>query len=432
MSKKRVIDIFPPQKKEIPVVFQDFQEKKEEKPEPVKEIKIIEKKESSKAWLPITVFLLLILIGAFCYFNLSKAVITVWPKTEDLNVKTSLMIDKAVNEPNFITKVIPGELFIKEKVVTDSFSSTGKVGKEQKAEGTIKVYNEHSTSPQALVINTRFVSTGGKVFRTKSKITIPGFTYDEKKKMVPGTVDVKVIADQAGPEYNIESSTFSVPGFAGSEKYTKFYGKSSQPMTGGLSQKVAQVTKEDLDNAKNTLSKKAKEECESEFMQALNGEKAAAGFLSIEDTIQTEVIDTFSLATPGTQGDNFSYQVKVSSQTLIFKKADLENFIKEFILSQASEGKKVLEKSITIKITPETVNLSSGKIVLFLDASAKIYSDFNSSNFKEGLKGKTAMESKALLDNLPELSRSEVKLWPFWVREIPEDSGKIQINLNVD
>jgi len=432
MSKKRVIDIFPPKEKEAPVVFQDFQERKEEKPEPIKEIKIIKKKEGGKEWLPITVFLLLILMGAFCYFNLSKATIIVWPKTEDINVKTNLTIDKGAIESNLINKVIPGEMFEKEKVITDTFPSSGKVGKEEKAQGTIKVYNEYSTSPQVLVVNTRFVSTGGKVFRTQNKITIPGFTYDEKKKMVAGTIDVKVMADQAGAEYNIEPSTFSIPGFAGSEKYTKFYGKSSQPMTGGLSQKVSQVTKEDLDNAKNVLSKKAKQDCESAFIQDINGEKAAAGFLSIENAIQTEVVDTFSLAAPGTQGDNFSYQIKAKSQTIIFKKADLENFIKEFVASQAPEEKKVLEKSITIKITPETVNLSSGKVILSLDISAKTYSDFDSSNFKEGLKGKTAMESMVLLETLPEVSKAEVKLWPFWVRVIPEDLEKIQININVD
>jgi hypothetical protein len=250
--------------------------------------------------------------------------------------------------------------------------------------------------------------------------------------MVPGTVDVKVTADQTGIDYNIGPSTFSIPGFAGSEKYTKFYGKSSQPMTGAVSQKASQVTKEDLDNAKNILSKKAKEDCESSFIQEISGEKAAAGFLFLQDAIQTNISDTFSLAAPGTVAENFSYQVKAKSQTMIFKKEDINNFTKEFVNSQLLEGQKVIEKSITTNITPETVNLSSGKIILSLNISAKTYSDFNPAGFKEGLKGKTAVESKVILENFSEVSRAEVKLWPFWVRKIPEDLEKIQININVD
>jgi hypothetical protein len=436
MAKKLVIDIFPPEKKEAPVVFQNFQERKEEMPEQVKEIRQIQpekkKSERSKSWLTILLLFILISAGGFCYFKLAKATITVWPKTEDLNVTTSLTVNKGVSEPDFTAKVIPGEMFEKEKVVTDTFSSTGKTGKEQKAGGTITVYNEYSASSQALVANTRFVSTNGKVFRTQSKITIPGFHYDDKKKIVAGTIDVKVLADQAGPDYNIGPSTFSIPGFAGSEKYTKFYGKSSQAMTGGSSEKVSQVTKEDLDNAKITLSKKTKEDCESSFMEDLNGEKASAGFIFLEKAVKTDVVDTFSLAVVGTQGDNFSYQVKAKSQTIIFKKADLVNFTKQFVLSQSSEGKTVLDKSIAVKITPETVNLDSGKLILSLEISSKTYSDINSSNLKEGLKGKTAMESRVSLENFPNIAKVEVKLWPFWVRKIPDDLEKIQINLNVD
>ncbi|MCX6760913.1 MAG: alanine--tRNA ligase [Candidatus Nealsonbacteria bacterium] len=420
--------------KETPVIFQNFHEKKEEKPEPIKEIRPARKEDGggSKNWLFVFLLLILVSAGGFCYFKLAKATITIWPKTEDINVTTKLTVDKGVGSSNFAEKIIPGEIFEEEKVITDTISSTGKVGKEEKAEGTIKVYNEYSDNTQVLIVNTRFVSTSGKVFRSVSRVVIPGLAYDEKNKIVPGSIDVKVIADQAGPDYNVGPSTFSVPGFAGSEKYTKFYGKSSQPMAGGSSQEVSQVTKEDLDNAKIALSKRVKQECESSFLEKLKGEKTAAGYLFSEDAIQTEVIETFSLATPGMEADTFSYQAKAKSQTIIFKKLDMGNFTKEFVLSQTSQGNTISEKSTVVKIIPENVNLNSGKIILSLDISTKAYWDLDLSKLKEGLKGKTAMESNVLLESTPEISRVEVKLWPFWVRRIPEDLEKINISLSVD
>lgn len=432
MSKRRVIDIFLPKQKEKPVVFQDFHEKKEEMPEPIKEVREFkqERRGGKKSWLLVLILLVLVSVGGFCYFNLAKATINIWPKTEDVNATTKLTIDKGVSQPDFIAKVIPGETFEREKVVTDTVSATGKVGKEEKATGTIKIYNEYSASAQVLVASTRFVSIDGKVFRTMTRVSIPGFTYDDKNKIVPGTVDVKVVADQAGADYNIDPSTFSIPGFAGSEKYTKFYGKSSQAMTGGTSQKVSQVTKEDLENAKIALSKRAKQESEDSLIEELKAQSET--YLFSEDAIQTDIIETFSLATAGTQAETFSYQVKAKSQTIIFKKEDMGNFTKEFVLSQSVEGNKVSEKNTTVKITPETVNLSSGKIILSLDISAKTYSDFDSSKLKEGLKGKTATESKVLLEDSLEASKVEVNLWPFWVRKVPDDIEKIEINLNVD
>ena len=434
MAKRKVVDIFLPKEKETTVIFQNLHEKKELAPEPVKEIRPARKEEGggNKKWLPVFLLLILFSAGGFCYFNLAKATITIWPKTQDVNVTTKLTVDKSVGSPNFIEKIIPGEIFEEEKVITETIPSTGKVGREDKAEGIIKVYNEYSDSTQVLIANTRFVSTNGKVFRSAARAVVPGFTYDDKNKIVAGSIDVKVIADQAGPDYNIAPSTFSVPGFAGSEKYTKFYGKSLQPMTGGSSEKVSQVTKEDLDNAKIALSKKAKQECEASFLEKLKGEKTVAGYLFSEDAIQTDVTETFTLATPGMEADTFSYQAKAKSQTIIFKKSDMGSFTKEFVLSQSPQGNNISEKSTTVKIMPENVNFNLGKIILSLDISTKVYTDLDLSKLKEGLKGKTAMESKVLLENAPEVSRVEVKLWPFWVRKIPDDLEKIKIDLSVD
>jgi len=434
MAKRKVIDIFLPKEKESPVIFQNLHESKEETPEPTREIRPIRKDGDgrNKSWIFVLLLLILVSAGGFCYFNLAKATITIWPKTEDVKTSTKLTVDKGAGSANFEEKIIPGEIFEEEKVVTDTISSTGKVGKEDKAEGTIKVYNEYSDSTQVLIVNTRFVSTGGKVFRSVSRVVVPGFTYDDKNKIVPGSIDVNVVADQAGPDYNIGPSTFSIPGFAGSEKYTKFYGKSSQPMTGGSSEKVSQVTKEDLDNAKIALSKRAKQESEASFLEKLRGEKTAAGYLFSEDAIQTDVIEASSSATSGMEADTFSYMAKAKSQTIIFKKSNMESFTKEFVLSQNPQGNSISKKSTTVKIMPENVNLNSGKLILSLDISTKVYTDFDLPKLKEGLKGKSATESQTLLENTPEVSRAEVKLWPFWVTKIPDDLEKIEISLNVD
>lgn len=434
MAKRKVIDIFLPNEKEEPSTIQSFLEKKEESPEPEKGVRHekIRKERGGKSWLAILILLIVVSAGGYCYFNLGKATITIWPKTEEVSLSTKLTVDKIAGSISFADKIIPGELFEEEKSVTDTISSTGKVGKEEKAQGTIKVFNEYSDSTQVLVASTRFVSTNGKVFRSAARVVVPGFTYDDKKKIVPGSVDVKVIADQAGPDYNIAPSTFSIPGFAGSEKYTKFYGKSSQPMAGGSSDKVSQVTKEDLDNAKINMSKKAKEESAASFVEKLKGEKSAAGYLFSEDAIQTDVTETFTLATLGMEAETFSYQAKAKSQTIIFKKSDMGSFVKEYVLSQSASGDSISEKSTTVKITPENVNLSSGKIMVSLDISTKIYTDQDLAKVKEGLKGKTAAETKAILENTAEISRVDVKLWPFWVTKIPEDLERINIGLSVD
>jgi len=376
-----------------------------------------------------TIGLVLALVA--CYFTLSKAKIEVWPITNELDLTTKITVDTSVENPDFSAKVITGQFFEKEKTVTEVFPATGKILKEEKAEGTLRVYNEYSTSPQVLVATTRFVSAEGELFRTPTKVTIPGGHY-EGGKLVPGEIDVSVVADQPGPEYNIDPTTFSIPGFAGTARYTKFYAKSFQPMTGGFREEVSQITREDLESAEDNLIKEAKEGSKNALEKELQSESYSLEYDFIEDAIQTEVMEIFSLATAGKEATDFNFQVKTESKTIIFKKEEVENFVKQFIDNQIAEDKKIYEKSLKIDYMPETINLDSGKLILSLDISAKIYSDVDLSVFKNGLKGKSLKEAEFFLENQSGITRVRVEFWPFWVMSVPEDLNKIEFKLSID
>src|SRR4030042_6465904 len=194
MSKK-VIDIFPPSKielkKEIEIEKEEEQEEKETELKPEKKSRVSLKSFVRKVPIPpfkkglIFSLLFLVLLGAFCYITLSKAEIQVWPETELIGLEEEAILDQHATVADSLMKIIPAQILQKEKTVVQSFLASGKVLKEEKAEGTIRIYNAYSTSPQALLATTRFVSADGKLFRTPIKSTIPGGTY-EKGKFIPG------------------------------------------------------------------------------------------------------------------------------------------------------------------------------------------------------------------------------------------------------
>lgn len=423
---KKVTDILPPKeigKKEVE------EEVLEKKPQPkFKKPKI---KISLPPFKKGLIFAILILVLGICYFTLSKAEIEIWPETEVLTLETKLTVDKTVAEPDFSAKVIPGEIFEKEKTVASIFPASGIALKEGKSRGTIKVYNAYSTYSQVLVERTRFVSADGKVFRIPSKITVPGGHY-EKGKLVPGEIDIEAVADQPGPEYNIGPSTFSIPGFAGTDRYTKFYAKSFQSMEGGSLEEVPKVTKEDLEEAEDSLVKQAKKESEFSFRNELQSEEISSEFYFLEDSIRTEILEKFSLAQPEDELEEFNFQVKAKSKTLLFKREDLISFAKESLLPYLPEGKKLYQESLKIDYFAETINLDSGKIILSLKLTAKAYSDVDLSNLKNNLGGKSLKETKIFLENQPKIIKVEVKFWPFWVGSVPENPEKVKLKLNID
>jgi len=422
---KKIFDILPPKP---PTTF------REERPKPPLEKNISSPLFVKKKWYQVIFALFIfILAGIFCYFTLSKAEIEIWPESDFSTFKTKITGDATVEEtdPALWVKsgVIPVKIFEAEKTITEEFPSSGKILKEKKAEGIIRVYNNYSTSPQVLVATTRFVSADGKLFRSIEKVTIPGGKYEEGK-FVPGYLDIKVRAAEPGVEYNIGPTTFSIPGFAGTALYTKFYGKSFVSMKGGEIKEVPQVTQKDLDQTKEILTKKAKEECEATLKDKISSD--ASLFALLKEALETRILETTPLAQAGQDLEKFTFQVKAQSKALVFKPKDIENFAIDFISSQIPPEKRVLVESLKTNYSSGNINFSPGKITLSLEMTAKIFSDIDEISLKKGLVGKSLTETNIFLKNLPQITKAKVRLWPFWVKKIPEDLRKIEIKLNIE
>lgn len=369
--------------------------------------------------------ILLVLAGGFGFFFLSKVEIEIWPETDTLNLEETITIDLEIKEPDFEAKVIPGKTFSDQKSVSQEFSASGKVSKEEKATGIIRVYNEYSTSPRTLVPS-RFVSADGKLFWSLKRITIPG-TKDEKGKLVPGEIDVEVQAAEAGEDYNIGPSTFALPALAGSPLYTTIYGKSFSPMTGGFEGEGSQVLQGDLEQAENILIENVKKDSKDFLKKSLPSD-----FILLDEAISQEIVEASSLVEEGEEVGSFIFHVEINSEALGFKKSDIENFAKNYINLDIPEGKKIQEESLEVNYSPESIDLESGKIVLNLTIKAKVYSDIDLTELKKAIFGKSREEIKIFLENLAQITKIEIKSWPFLRKKAPEDMDKVEIMLNLD
>lgn len=384
----------------------------------------------------ILIFGILIIIGVFAYFSLSRAKIEIWPETQILNFKEKIEINTQKKQPDFSAKIFPGKIFEVELDTSQEFSSAGKTLKTEKAHGKIQLYNAYSDSPQTLIANTRFISAEGKLFRSVEKVTIPGGKYNEKGKLVPGVLEIEVVAAEAGEEYNIGPSTFSIPGFAGTSKYTAFYGKSFGPMTGGFKGEALQVTQADLDGAKNALTKKLFEE----GITALKN-KIPSGFVLLDEAINQEITELIPSAQVGAETQVFNLRAKVRLKVLSFKESDLENFVKGFIVTQMPQealpedgfwlNKKIQDESLKLDYEFSSIDWQTEKIILNLAITAKIYPDINEAALKKALSGKSLKETQLILAGHPQIKKLDVKFWPFWVQNIPQAEKKIEIKLNL-
>lgn len=409
---EKIYDIFPP--KAI---------KKEKFP--LKGERKVKKKSRRISYLIFLIFLFLIFFSSSFLFAFVK--IDIYPKFKIENFETEVIVKEGVKEIDFEKGIIPGFYLSKESTLFEEFSSTGKTIKEGKAKGVIRVFNEYSTTPQAFRAGTRFMSANGKVFITPKRIVIPGKKL-EKGKWIPGFKDIEVEAIEAGEDYNIEPTTFSIPGLSGTSLYTFFYGKSFQKMTGGYRKEISKVTKEDLEKAKEILLEKIKQNQLNSLLE--KGKELGAIFLS--KTLKQEVIASEPLAKEGDEIEKFGYKIKMRSEALFCKEKFLKEFAKKYAELITPKEKILSHKSLKLNFKIKSVDLEKGEARLALNFSFKIFDQIDLDQVKEELRGKKKKEVIGILKRKEKISKSEIKISPFWVKTLPKNKERIKINLIVD
>jgi hypothetical protein len=406
--QKKIIDIYPPGSssgiKEGP------------------SFKLPEKKKGGGLAKKITIliFLAFVLTVATLHFVFARVRIEIWPETKIISFEEKITADlkKETNADLVSSKTIPAKTVETEKSASQEFPASGKITKEEKAHGKITVFNNYQSS-QTLVANTRFQLPSENVmyFRSVKTTVVPAKSQ----------IEIDVVADRAGEEYNIGPSTFSLPGLVGSPQYYSIYGKSFSAMEGGFKGEVPKVTQEDLDRAKNILT----EELFNAARETLKNQISTDSVL-LDGATKEEVEENSSSVQAGTETKSFSFQLKVKSRALVFSKTDLDDFAREYILNKVAGDEKIKSDSLQTNYSPESVDFNAGKIILKLNFSAKIYSDIDTNSLKQIIKNKTLTETKTILENQPKVEKVDLKPWPFWVKKVPDNLDRIQVQLSID
>lgn len=381
-----------------------------------------------RAWLGICAGILVLIACVHFYFSLQNVEIIIWPKTEVLSFSGKVTADKSVEKIDLEKGSLPAKIFESVQDLWQDFEATGVAKNEGNASGTIKIYNKLSpASPFILKSGTHFLSDSGKYFVTSKMVTIPAAST-KSGKLVPGSINVTVIAKEAGKDSNIGASKFSIPKLAGTEYYYSIYAESSSAMSGGYSGQVKQVTDKDLSGAKEILTKKVSDMAAEDIKN-----KVPSEYVLFNSAVSVNVTEAFSPVKSGAIVDNFNYQVKVKATALAFLRSDIEKFAKDKISTNLL-SKTILEKSFKVDFVPESVDLNSGKMVLKSDFSARIYQPIDTGGLVPLVKEKNGSEISDIIDSRfkDQVEKKEINFWPFWTAFAPSDAGKIKVNLKFE
>lgn len=355
-----------------------------------------------------------ILLTAFALMSIfSGATLAYTPKAARLSFNKEVYTANKTGEGDLLFSVVKltGD---KGKEVTAS----GEREVSRKAAGQIIVYNNASTEPQRLVVNTRFETPDGKIYRADKDFTIPG-----KKGTTPGSIEINVVADQAGAAYNIAMSDFTVPGLRGTARYSTIYARSKTPMTGGFVGMEKSVGEAELSVARASVDAELSEELIEQARAQVPEDFILFPHLSVvtyEDLPQSEVTD-----------DEVTINRRGNFYGVMFKRSDLARFL--------TSKKAVVVQSDTVEIPElESLNLAFAgnvpadllavdEVSFTVEGQALAMWVTDTDALRGDLTGRNKDDISLILKNYPSVSQANAYIRPFWKSEFPEDAEKIAL-----
>jgi len=367
---------------------------------------------------------LLILVLFFGISTLFKsAEIRITPKNEVSTLDENFKATKNVSTNNGLGfQVVTTVKDVEKKV-----SATDEQIVEKKAQGKIIVYNNYNTQPQSLIKTTRFETPEGLIFRATENIIVPGIQVKNGKN-VAGSVEVSVEADKPGIEYNIPLKDFTIVGFKGTPKYTKFYARSKTEMLGGFSGVQKTVSKETIDKIDKELEVLLKDSLLKEITSQI-----PENFILYQNSISYKLESTnqVNVASSENTANSVILKKKGVINGIIFDKGSLSRAIVLKLLPDAVDNVIKITNLDNLNFTfiPEnSFDPNSTSLLNFkLKGEANFVWVFDENKLKSELLGMSKKNAIIIISTYNTIKEAGIETNPFWNQTIPEKPNKVTL-----
>ena len=370
-------------------------------------------KTKNSIYVKIISFFLILTIGAIfliLHFALSKATITIFSRDENQNKQVVVAL-QAENTDNVANDAVIGKIIDVELELEGTAPSNSESIPASKAGGTVTIINNYSKD-QALVKTTRLLSTTGKIYRISENVNVPS----------KGQIKVWAEADQDGSDYVSDSQDkMTIPGLW-PQLQDQIFAQAPEGFK-QTSRPGYNVTKENIDAAQNNLLAEAKKQGLAKINELLTAD------LKIDENRLYLKQEAISSSTVGDNSPVAKVKEKVKIYGLVFSVSDLYKLAENKFTSQLASDESIMEflpDKYNYKISEIDVEKNTAIIEVNLDAKIK-----SSSHpwliDKSKLVGLNAEQIKEYLQGEFNISESEVKFFPFWVKTAPKFKDHIII-----
>ncbi|MFC1595013.1 hypothetical protein ACFL3E_01135 [Patescibacteria group bacterium] len=303
------------------------------------------------------------------------------------------------------------------------FVSTTRKMISKRANGIITVYNAFSSEPQTLIPTTRFETPDGKIYRISQSAHIPGAKVEEGK-IIPSSMEVRVFADKPGENYNIGLTDFTIPGFEGGPKYTKFTAQSKTQMKDGYQGEVMVVGDAEADKALQILQKELADELGKSFE-----ESTPEGFFIPEGGKSINILSSSVEPEQGSIADLFHGQVSIETTAVVFNIEEFSRAVADQLFDTFPFGQNVPiviltgDNSLEIDIQ----SAEDGMADLSLSGNVEVVWLPNKDHIANQIVLSGVASIEGVLSGYESIESAEVFFTPSWWKRIPSQPDDLMI-----
>ena len=393
-------------------------------------------KNQPKSRTRYTLWLVAIISVIFFLFALSylffKAEVAVNPKMKDIVLNENLSASK-----NGSAETIPFDLIVISGGENKIIQTTEERDISEKARGVVLIYNAFSSVAQRLDIDTRLLGSNNKIYKTEKQVFVPGM-----KNNIPGSIEVGIYGAEGGEEYNSGPLDFTIVGFKGTPKYSKFYARSNIEDTattgkieGGFKGKFPFISDKEKTSVINELNTILQAKL---FKKATN--QIPSGLVLFKDAIFLNT-DSNDINPVSSKDKTLSIKLKGTLYGFIFDKEKLikkiaENNIKEYdgspifipniqnlIFSMPNGQAGLSDKKNASFRNVENINFN-------LSGATKIVWKLDEDKLRTDLLGKSKKDFSQILLQYPNVVSADLVLSPFWKISLPDKAKDRKVIVN--
>ena len=306
------------------------------------------------------------------------------------------------------------------KDISVEFDATGTKNIGEKASGTMTLSNVYSTEGSITVPAGSKFSSSDFTFVSSETVVVPRAQF--VGGLIPGKADVAVVAEASGDEYNLTPRAYT------SDSVDGISAQGSQ-MAGGTTKIASVVTADDVQKASEKLVEQPSEDVKKQLIKLFSSDEVV-----IDDSF---TIDRAApVSTPAVGAEAVGKVKLTSSATYMLTgiaKSDIEMYLKADLDKQLSgrDDQRMYDTGADKAKLSEYTKAGDVATVQII-STGQIGPRIDEAEIKEQVKGKIYGEVQQSLEAIDGISTVDVQFSFFWVRTIPNDIDKIDVEFKLE